>query len=265
MDTVIGIIERKKQGIDCTEAESAEIKGWLKETIILPESGDIQIQEDIQELFPQEYGEYLDETETPEELFARENAESIFQIAIEGEFLYDGNDAPEDFMKSIIDDPEHSAIIKENMRIGILTDVLAHPESFARNTKDTEFYDPDMKEGQLTYDYTMMDYDGHITAYCDKLWNEQHPTGTKPSFTKGEWLFKGDEIYSQDGRSIARMLNNDLMKANARLIIASPDLLNALQVLHDAYKIIAEHHGVDYPHSLTYRIVEDALYKAIEG
>lgn len=64
MDTIYGILERKKQGADCTESESAEIKGWLRETIILPESGDVQILEDIQELFPLEYGEYLDETES---------------------------------------------------------------------------------------------------------------------------------------------------------------------------------------------------------
>ena len=68
MDTIIGIIERKKQGVNCTESESAEIKGWLRETIILIGSNDIQIQEDIQLLFPQEYGEYLDETDNELEL-----------------------------------------------------------------------------------------------------------------------------------------------------------------------------------------------------
>lgn len=57
------IIERKKQGVDCTEQESAEIKMFVKETIILAGSGDAQIIEDIQLLFPLEYGEAIDEME----------------------------------------------------------------------------------------------------------------------------------------------------------------------------------------------------------
>jgi hypothetical protein len=57
------IIERKKNGVDCTEEESAELKGFLKEFIPLPNSGDIQMIEDIQLLFPLEYGEVLDEWE----------------------------------------------------------------------------------------------------------------------------------------------------------------------------------------------------------
>jgi hypothetical protein len=57
------IIERKKNGVDCTEEESAELKGFLKEFIPLPESSDIQMIEDIQLLFPMEYGEALDEME----------------------------------------------------------------------------------------------------------------------------------------------------------------------------------------------------------
>ena len=55
---VIDVIERKKQGIDCTEAESAEIKGYLRE-LKLPEEQ--QIVSVIQLLFPIEYGEFLDE------------------------------------------------------------------------------------------------------------------------------------------------------------------------------------------------------------
>lgn len=61
-DVIYEIIARKKQGIDCTEEESAEIKGWLKETLIQIGTRDIQAQEDIQMYFPIEYGEYLDET-----------------------------------------------------------------------------------------------------------------------------------------------------------------------------------------------------------
>jgi hypothetical protein len=57
-EPVYDIIERKKQGIDCTEAESAEIKGYLRE-LKLPEEQ--QIVSVIQLLFPIEYGEFLDE------------------------------------------------------------------------------------------------------------------------------------------------------------------------------------------------------------
>ena len=52
------IIERKKQGIDCSEEESAEIKGYLKEFKLPHEQ---PVVADIQELFPQEFGEVLDE------------------------------------------------------------------------------------------------------------------------------------------------------------------------------------------------------------
>jgi hypothetical protein len=59
MDKIIrGIIKRKKAGIDCTEAESAEIKGYLREFKMV---GEQKVVAEIQLLFPQEYGEHLDE------------------------------------------------------------------------------------------------------------------------------------------------------------------------------------------------------------
>lgn len=58
IDPIYAIIERKEQGIDCTESESAEIKGWLKEYRIV---GEQTTEGRIQLLFPQEYDEYLDE------------------------------------------------------------------------------------------------------------------------------------------------------------------------------------------------------------
>jgi hypothetical protein len=60
IEPVYGIIERKKQGIDCTEEESAEIKGWLRELKLPFEQPTIS---EIQLLFPQEYGEFLDEVQ----------------------------------------------------------------------------------------------------------------------------------------------------------------------------------------------------------
>lgn len=63
MKLINEILFDKQQGIDCTEDESAYIKGWLRETTIRPEDGSQQVLEDIQLLFPLEYGEYLDEME----------------------------------------------------------------------------------------------------------------------------------------------------------------------------------------------------------
>ena len=57
-DVVNGIIVRKRQGIDCTEEESAEIKGFLRELKLPDEQA---IVAEIQSLFPIEYGEFLDE------------------------------------------------------------------------------------------------------------------------------------------------------------------------------------------------------------
>ena len=59
--TIIPILQRKKEGIDCTEEESAELKGFIKEQIIQIGTNDIQLIEEIQELFPLEYGEAIDE------------------------------------------------------------------------------------------------------------------------------------------------------------------------------------------------------------
>lgn len=55
---ILEIIERKKSGIDCTEEESAEIKGFLRELRMV---GEQYIEAEIQFLFPLEYMEYLDE------------------------------------------------------------------------------------------------------------------------------------------------------------------------------------------------------------
>lgn len=54
------IIDRGWEGIDPTESEKIQIKNWLKNTIIKVGSRDVERLEDIQILFPIEYGEYLD-------------------------------------------------------------------------------------------------------------------------------------------------------------------------------------------------------------
>ena len=60
MKTIQQIIQDKMRGVDCTEEESAEIKGFLRELKFV---GQQKIVADIQEHFPIEYGEYLDEAE----------------------------------------------------------------------------------------------------------------------------------------------------------------------------------------------------------
>jgi hypothetical protein len=60
MSTIYEIIERKKQGVDCTEAESATIKTWLKELKLPFEQPTMG---DVMELFSEEYGEFLDEVQ----------------------------------------------------------------------------------------------------------------------------------------------------------------------------------------------------------
>jgi hypothetical protein len=61
MKKIKEILNRKRQGVDCTEQESAEIKMFLKEHLIQVGTGDVQLVEQIQTLFPLEYGESTDE------------------------------------------------------------------------------------------------------------------------------------------------------------------------------------------------------------
>ncbi len=63
MDPIDAILVNKEVGNDCNEDQSAQLKGYLRETIPLAGSGDIQRIEKIQLLFPLEYSEALDEME----------------------------------------------------------------------------------------------------------------------------------------------------------------------------------------------------------
>lgn len=55
------ILVRKMAGKDCTEQESAEIKQWVKSTLVRVGGWKIEVIEDIQKHFPLEYGEAIDE------------------------------------------------------------------------------------------------------------------------------------------------------------------------------------------------------------
>jgi len=69
MNNIQSIVVSKKLGGDCTEEQSAEIKGWLKETTPAINSWEILLIEDIQLLFPLEFGEAMDESESSEKSF----------------------------------------------------------------------------------------------------------------------------------------------------------------------------------------------------
>jgi hypothetical protein len=105
------------------------------------------------------------ELETPEELFAREMAEAIYDITVEGEGIY--FDLPDgmtrEFVDKVLDDQYNLDIIKGDMREAILNDVLERPNSFNKD-----------EEGRYYYHNTMCeDYGGII----DKFLIEQYYKG----------------------------------------------------------------------------------------
>lgn len=102
------------------------------------------------------------ENETPEELFARENAEIIFQMHIEGTVLYEEEGLTEEFINSIIDNEPHITIIKSKIKKAILLDVKLMPINFNRD-----------ENNKLTYDSNMYDYGFVIADYCKKQWKKQ--------------------------------------------------------------------------------------------
>lgn len=88
------------------------------------------------------------DSETPEEKFAREQAENIFQMHIEGSFLYENDVMSEGFIKSIIDDERHATAIKTIIRNAILAD-------FEKGLNNN-----------LQYDVEMYEYGYKIENYC---------------------------------------------------------------------------------------------------
>ena len=99
--------------------------------------------------------------ETPEQFFARNNANIIFEIAIEGSMLYEDDEMSREFIEGIIDDSFHILVIKAKMSLAIFKDVTIFPEDFKRD-----------ENGNFTYDSMMMDYAGVITEYCRELYDK---------------------------------------------------------------------------------------------
>lgn len=61
------LIEEAKQGKICTEQESATIKTYIKETILMVGNGSIDIDQQLQSYFPIEWAEAQDEINGYEE------------------------------------------------------------------------------------------------------------------------------------------------------------------------------------------------------
>lgn len=99
--------------------------------------------------------------ESPEQRFARNNANIIFEIAIEGEALYNDpdNPAPKEFIEKTVDDSFHSDIIKARMRQAIYKDVTRFPKDFKVD-----------ENGDYTYDAEMSDYGFLIGKYCEEIY-----------------------------------------------------------------------------------------------
>ena len=58
--SVIATLDKVSTGKDCKKSESAEIKGWLRDTLLSPSDLTAIIERWIQNLLPQEYVEYLE-------------------------------------------------------------------------------------------------------------------------------------------------------------------------------------------------------------
>lgn len=97
------------------------------------------------------------ELETPQELFAREMADTIYDMVVEGESIY--FDMPEgmtiEFVDETLNDQYNIDIMKGDMREAILEDVLEYPEDFEKD-----------EEGKFCYDYTLIEkYGGTIDHF----------------------------------------------------------------------------------------------------
>lgn len=98
----------------------------------------------------------IKKVETPEQKFARENAENIWWMHIEGTGLYESEEMTPEFIQKIVDSKKHAKAIKKIM----YQEILKHVTEWPDNYKDAE--------GNYTYDSTMYDYGFAIDDYCRK-------------------------------------------------------------------------------------------------
>ena len=110
------------------------------------------------------------EKSTPNEIFARECAESIFDELCESDGFHTDDEMPSAFIETIMADDKHADIIKGKMRYHILDDLNKYPDAFTRNENGNLVYDSRMRE----------DYEGVATEYIRELYNKDK--------TKSLWL-----------------------------------------------------------------------------
>jgi len=98
------------------------------------------------------------EASTPEENFARECANSIFDFLCESDGFHQDDEVPSIFIEEMMTNKMHEAVIKSNIREQILEDLKQTPDAFQRNGNGNLIYDADMRE----------DYEGLVTDYIRK-------------------------------------------------------------------------------------------------
>ena len=81
------------------------------------------------------------ENETPQEKFARESAESIFDELCESDGFHQDDEMPSEFIESIMSDHWHQLVIKVKIKLQILDDLKAHPVLFdiSETTKELQY------------------------------------------------------------------------------------------------------------------------------
>lgn len=109
------------------------------------------------------------ENETDEERFARESAETVYELCTEGDSIHiddENNECPmgEEFINSIINDDMHADIMRADIRQAILKGVTEHPEDFEKD-----------ENGKFCYDYRLCeDFGGIIDNYLKDQYESTH-------------------------------------------------------------------------------------------
>ena len=80
--------------------------------------------------------------------------------------------------------------------------------------------------------------------------------------TPGEWYAKDGQIYSlENGKTIAHIYPSDSQDDDARLMSASKEMLEALEVVDDFLMSIRRDHGIDATYVVE-RVVRQTISKA---
>jgi len=108
-----------------------------------------------------------EEPESPEEKFAHDSAETIFDIMVEGEGLYDinsyENNMTVEFVNATVDNADHTSKIKSKIYLEILECIKEYPIFFNKD-----------ENGNLTYTTSITNDFGHIVEeYCQDLWDSK--------------------------------------------------------------------------------------------